>query len=141
MIILLMLVLMSCSQGNEVSRQPFEINQEVTCADLVEAGYRWMPEDVPLLGKRVGDTLVYFQLTELTPINWPLATKDDKEVIERTVYYDSTYDEYSRNAHLDDCKGLELSHRYYSLRIAKKDSNLYPSNILMLLLTRFILIT
>lgn len=41
---------------------PFEINYSVTENALIKAGYTPIPEDVPLLGKQVGDTLIYYQL-------------------------------------------------------------------------------
>jgi hypothetical protein len=41
---------------------PFEINYNVTENALISAGYTPIPEDVPLLGKQVGDTLIYYQL-------------------------------------------------------------------------------
>lgn len=41
---------------------PFEINYNVTEDALVRAGYTLIPEDVPLLGKQVGDTVIYYQL-------------------------------------------------------------------------------
>ncbi|WP_276373960.1 hypothetical protein [Chryseolinea sp. H1M3-3] len=41
---------------------PFEINYSVTENSLIKDGYTPIPEDVPLLGKQVGDTLIYYQL-------------------------------------------------------------------------------
>jgi hypothetical protein len=41
---------------------PFEINYNVTEEGLVDSGYTTIPEDVPLLGKQIGDTLIYYQL-------------------------------------------------------------------------------
>jgi hypothetical protein len=41
---------------------PFEINYSVTENALIKAGYTPIPEDVPLLGKQLGDTLIYYQL-------------------------------------------------------------------------------
>jgi hypothetical protein len=41
---------------------PFEINYNVTENALIKAGYTPIPEDVPLLGKQAGDTLIYYQL-------------------------------------------------------------------------------
>ena len=36
---------------------PFEINYNVTEKGLLESGHEKIPEDVPLLGKKIGDTL------------------------------------------------------------------------------------
>jgi hypothetical protein len=41
---------------------PFEINYNVTENSLLKAGYAPIPEDVPLLGKQNGDTLIYYQM-------------------------------------------------------------------------------
>lgn len=41
---------------------PFEINYNVTEKRLIENGYTVIPEDVPILGKQKGDTLIYYQL-------------------------------------------------------------------------------
>ena len=41
---------------------PFEINYSVTEKSLVKAGYTHIREDVPLLGRQIGDTLIYYQL-------------------------------------------------------------------------------
>jgi len=41
---------------------PFEINYGVTEKGLIGSDYEVMPEDVPLLGKQIGDTLIYYQL-------------------------------------------------------------------------------
>jgi hypothetical protein len=41
---------------------PFEINYSVTENSLTKDGYTPIPEDVPLLGKQLGDTLIYYQL-------------------------------------------------------------------------------
>ena len=43
---------------------PFEVNLHVTEKSLIDNGYNSIPEDVPLLGKRIGDTLIYYQLHE-----------------------------------------------------------------------------
>ncbi|MEO0404836.1 MAG: hypothetical protein AAF193_08195 [Bacteroidota bacterium] len=43
---------------------PFEINYGITENSLMKSGYQAIPEDVPLLGKQVGDTLIYYQLEE-----------------------------------------------------------------------------
>lgn len=42
--------------------EPFEINYNVTEASLVDSAYEPIPEDVPLFGKRLGNTYVYYQL-------------------------------------------------------------------------------
>lgn len=41
---------------------PFEINYNVTENSLLKAGYTPIPEDVPLLGKQNGDTLISYQM-------------------------------------------------------------------------------
>lgn len=41
---------------------PFEINYNVSEAALLGDGYEQMPEDVPLFGKQIGDTLIYYQM-------------------------------------------------------------------------------
>lgn len=63
-ILLLMVLLTSCSgRVNENPLfDPFEINYSVTEKGLLDNGYETMPEDVPLLAKQVGDTLIYYQL-------------------------------------------------------------------------------
>ncbi|MFA0964378.1 hypothetical protein AB9P05_21410 [Roseivirga sp. BDSF3-8] len=62
---LVFLMLMSCHHKQEVSTGLFEINREVTCEDLVEQGFAWMPgEDVILFGRRTGDTLDYYHMDE-----------------------------------------------------------------------------
>ena len=43
---------------------PFEINYSVTEKGLLDSNYEVMPMDVPLLGKQVGDTLIYYQLND-----------------------------------------------------------------------------
>ena len=41
---------------------PFEINFHVSEKSLIESGYKSILEDVPLFGKQIGDTLIYYQL-------------------------------------------------------------------------------
>lgn len=61
---LLIILLSRCTPHNDESPifDPFEINFNVTEKGLIADGYVVMPEDVPLLGKQIGDTLIYYQL-------------------------------------------------------------------------------
>lgn len=43
---------------------PFDVNFAVTEQSLLENGYEPIPEDVYILGKRRGDTLLYYQLDQ-----------------------------------------------------------------------------
>ena len=43
---------------------PFDVNFNMTEKSLLKNGYKTIPEDVPLLGKRNGDTLIYYQFDE-----------------------------------------------------------------------------
>jgi len=43
---------------------PFKVNYNVTEKELVKAGYTRIPEDVILLGKQSGDTMIYYQLDD-----------------------------------------------------------------------------
>ena len=43
---------------------PFKVNYHVNQKSLLKNGYTWIPEDVPLIGKTIGDTLIYFQLRD-----------------------------------------------------------------------------
>ena len=59
-------MLSRCTAHNDESPifDPFEINFNVTEKGLIADGYAVMPEDVPLLGKQIGDTLIYYQLND-----------------------------------------------------------------------------
>ncbi|MPQ48257.1 hypothetical protein GCQ56_14735 [Marinifilum sp. N1E240] len=43
---------------------PFDVNFNMTKKSLLKNGYKTIPEDVPLLGKRIGDTFIYYQFDE-----------------------------------------------------------------------------
>lgn len=43
---------------------PFDVNLNITKKSLINNGYTRIVEDVPLLGKRIKDTLIYYQLVE-----------------------------------------------------------------------------
>jgi hypothetical protein len=60
---LLTILLTACSTVDDKPIfDPFEINYNVTEKSLIDSDYKVMPEDVPLLGKQIGDTLIYYQL-------------------------------------------------------------------------------
>ncbi len=61
---LLTILLTACSKAVDEKPifDPFEINYNVTKKGLIDSDYKVMPEDVPLLGKQIGDTLIYYQL-------------------------------------------------------------------------------
>jgi hypothetical protein len=63
-ILLLLTSLTSCTRQIDEGPifDPFEINYNVTERGLTDNGYTVIPEDVPLLGKQIGDTLIYYQL-------------------------------------------------------------------------------
>lgn len=63
-IILLLAHLISCTDqiGNKPIFDPLELNYGVTEKGLIDNNYTRIPEDVPLFGKQIGDTLIYYQL-------------------------------------------------------------------------------
>ncbi|MGB3179745.1 MAG: hypothetical protein WBB45_00025 [Cyclobacteriaceae bacterium] len=65
-ICILLYIASSCSSTpQEVPAGLFEINKDISCTDLMEQGFAWMPgTDVALFGRRRGDTLHYFQLAD-----------------------------------------------------------------------------
>lgn len=66
-----MSALFSCEK-REISMLPFEVNHSVTCNDLYYSGCRriW-GVDVLLIGKKVKDTTVYFQVSEpVYEVDW-----------------------------------------------------------------------
>jgi hypothetical protein len=60
------LVLLNKTNDYDVlpSFHPFDINFHVTPESLKSNGYKVLPEDVPILGKTIGDTLIYYQLAD-----------------------------------------------------------------------------
>lgn len=77
----------SCRGRQEVSTGMFEINKEVSCEDLMDQGFAWMPgEDVILFGKRTGDTLDYYHMDDKKgSFLFGSLQQEDEEFVERDV--------------------------------------------------------
>ena len=71
-IVIIVLILMNLILGGFLLRilikdrtpifHPFDVNFNISEKNLIDNGYFSIPEDVSLLGKRIGDTLIYYQL-------------------------------------------------------------------------------
>ncbi|WP_299768434.1 hypothetical protein [uncultured Dokdonia sp.] len=57
-------MLQSCNKQSKIDkRDPFEVNHKLSCEGLIENGYkRLWGDDVVLISKEIGDTLIYYQL-------------------------------------------------------------------------------
>lgn len=71
---------------------PFQVNYVVTEKGLLADGYIEIPEDVPLLGKQIGDTLIYYQLN------------------------------YDCDSLTNKCKNINVSHRFCIIYFESVDS-------------------
>ena len=65
-ILLLIILVTACTASVDEKPifDPFEINYSMTEKGLLDSNYEVIPKYVPLLGKQVGDTLIYYQLNE-----------------------------------------------------------------------------
>ncbi|MEM6298403.1 MAG: hypothetical protein AAF740_06915 [Bacteroidota bacterium] len=110
----------SACEQQLASRKPFEVNNKVTCKDLVEQGYRWVSgEDVVLFGRRSGDTLDYYQIE----YNDELFCNDNSDYLpERRAEEDSVFGITFNEVFEEDCKCTSTNWRYFSILIKPEDS-------------------
>jgi len=129
----IILFMISCSNRNYVDyRQPFEINRNLSCEVLMENEYnRIWGIDVFLIGKKINDTVVYYQIesptdydeTEVREIGEDIFPKDSisianeiKKMCEKGTVYWRNYE-----LKLDSVKALN-----YKNTIDKKKYKVIP---------------
>ncbi len=116
------ILLQSCNKQSKVDRrEPFEINYKLSCEGLIENGYtRLWGDDVVLISKEIGDTLVYYQL------------EYDQEEIESEIEYivDDDFDdsstfipEGSKEFYSKLCENSYVYFRNYKLKLNENKFN------------------
>ncbi|ARV14594.1 hypothetical protein BTO07_05255 [Polaribacter sp. SA4-12] len=118
------LSLSSCEK-KQISILPFEVTKDVSCGDLYDGGYkRSFGVDVILIGKKMNDTTIYYQI-DIPPIN-----------PEEIIFYNSneniltvidTLDRVTKYDKYLEKDALELSDSIYEL--VWQDINLQKNDV------------
>lgn len=75
-----------------MSNHPFIVTENISCNDLYENGYRWSPGvDVILLGKKIKDTVIYYQVYKDLNYDEDTFFEDDKETKMDTIKVKEVY--------------------------------------------------
>lgn len=92
--ILLLIFFFSCEK-KKLSNYPFIVTKNVTCNDLYENGYKWSPGvDVILLGKKIQDTIIYYQIHQEYVYNNIDFDESDEETLIDTIVKVNKYQKY-----------------------------------------------
>ena len=138
----LFILFTSCHHSQKVIGKPFDVNHKIRCEDLVDQGYRWMPEtDAILFDKISGDTLDYYDLdydieydeTELPEVENDITDLETEEAgtnnsvnsreLERktdSIFKGVYFEPLDNKAMI--CRGAAPTWRYFKVLIAPKDT-------------------
>ncbi|MCH3884833.1 hypothetical protein [Tenacibaculum aquimarinum] len=148
-LLIVTLLFFSC-QKKEVSTLPFEVTKNVTCNDLYEIGYkRTFGVDVVLIGKKIINTTIYYQI-DLPLVKDKIDYEDfDEETLLDTITQSETkFDKYLKQDALtlkdsiyefvwgdiqkqkrDVCSEGKVSWRNFMLELKKEETENYRNTI------------
>ena len=63
-VLLILMFIVGCNSFNDKQIDVLRPDFNLTVGKLIKSGFYSIPEDVPILGKQIGDTLLYYQFDD-----------------------------------------------------------------------------